>query len=533
MSCVDTASVDEATLSITESEKTSAFVRNFNPLTEVGDVRWPTTRAMYEPMMIHNPITDAYVPWLAKGYRWSADHRTLEFDLREGVQWSDGSEFDADDVRFTFELLREHKTLDFRGVWRFLDRVQREGAHRLRFEFKRPYVPGFVDIIHQPIVPEHIWKNIDNPLLYTNDNPVGTGPFTEVSSFHSQSYRIERNPHYWQKGKPQVQALRFLAFPANDQSNLALINGEVDWAGDFVPAIERIFVERDPEHHHYWFPAVDGTVMLYANTREFPFDRAETRKALSMALDRDLIIKIAMHGYTHPADATGLSDLHEKYRDPNAVQAERWTQYDPKRAEEILDGAGLTRGEDQLRTLPDGQALHLELKVPSGFSDWLRASQVIARNLRDIGLDVVVVAQDFGVWYDGVQRGEFGLAMGWSHPSPTPYGFYRELMSTRTVRPIGTSSPLNWHRFGLESADALLARFEDTTDERQQKEIMNQLQMLFVEHAPAIPLFPGPLWGQYNSKRFKGFPDEGSPYAPLSPNLYPQALLVLTQLEPR
>jgi peptide/nickel transport system substrate-binding protein len=60
-----------------------------------------------------------------------------------------------------------------------------------------------------------------------------------------------------------------------------------------------------------------------------------------------------------------------------------------------------------------------------------------------------------------------------------------------------------------------------------------ELHALFEENAPAIPLFPGPSWGEYSTARFTGFPDEDDPYAPLSPNLAPQSLLVLTRLRPR
>ncbi|HXI55813.1 MAG TPA: ABC transporter substrate-binding protein, partial [Polyangia bacterium] len=66
-----------------------------------------------------------------------------------------------------------------------------------------------------------------------------------------------------------------------------------------------------------------------------------------------------------------------------------------------------------------------------------------------------------------------------------------------------------------------------------QMRLYHDLERVFAQQAPAIPLFPGPLWGEYNDKRFTGFPDQKNPYAPLSPNLFPQSLLVLTRLLPR
>jgi peptide/nickel transport system substrate-binding protein len=105
-------------------------------------------------------------------------------------------------------------------------------------------------------------------------------------------------------------------------------------------------------------------------------------------------------------------------------------------------------------------------------------------------------------------------------------------MSTGTVKPVGEPSPENWHRFGLPAADTLLAELQRTTDPERERRLSAELQRLFVEHAPALPLFPGPLWGEYNNARIVGFPDADNPYAPLSPN-WQQALLVLPELAPR
>jgi peptide/nickel transport system substrate-binding protein len=151
------------------------------------------------------------------------------------------------------------------------------------------FIPGFYYIAQQALVPEHIWKDVRDPVSWANPDPVATGPFTEVTSFETQSYQVARNPHYWQlPDRPRVEAIRFLAFPGNEQAAFALVSGELDWAGSFVPAIDRIFAAEDREHHHYWFPPIDGGVLLYANTTRAPYDDVRVRKALSMAIDREL-----------------------------------------------------------------------------------------------------------------------------------------------------------------------------------------------------------------------------------------------------
>ena len=532
--CAPRNQAEPGVLLVEEKEQTASFIRNFNPLLEVGDVRWPATRAMYEPLFIYNWLDGQYVPWLATAYAWSEDHRRLRVTLRAGVRWSDGAPFTARDVAFTFGLLERFDALDLRGVGAFVEGVTAVDEHTVEITFARVFLPGFYYLAQQPIVPEHIWQDVPDPVSWANPNPVATGPFTEITRFETQTYQVDRNPHYWQlPERPKVRAIRFLAFPSNDQANFALVNGEVDWAGSFVPAIDRIFAAEDREHHHYWFPPIDGGVLLYANTTRAPYGDVRVRKALSLAIDRALVVEVGMYGYTRPADATGLNDAHARYRDPAAIAAGDWVAHDPARAATLLDEAGLARGRDGWRRLPDGSRWQVSIQVPGGFSDWVRATQVIARGLRAVGVDARMKAHDFNAWYEQVQDGDFALAIGWAEPYPTPYGYYRAMMSTETVKPVGVAAPENWHRFGLARADELLRGLEVTADPAEELRLTAELERLFVASAPAIPLFPGPLWGAYNSTRFTGFPDAGDPYAPLSPNLAPQALLVLTRLEPR
>ncbi|WP_232296407.1 ABC transporter substrate-binding protein [Plesiocystis pacifica] len=519
-------------LVITEGEQTAAFIRNFNPLAEVGDVRWAATRAIYEPMMIFEPIEGEWLPWLATGSAWNEDATQVSFTLREGVKWSDGEAFDADDVRFTFELLRETPALDLRGVWSHIEAIEVRGSHEIAFTFAAPHVPGFSDLAHQPIVAEHVWSKVEDPISFANEEPVGTGPFTEVRTFQTQVYELGKNPHYWQPGRPAVDAIRFPAFASNDQASLALVRGEIDWAGYFVPVIDRTFVARNPEHHHYWFPLLDGTVFLYANTELEPYDDVAVRKAISRAIDREMVVKVAMHGYTRPADATGLSDAYARWRDPEVAKGD-WVKHDPDKAGAALDAAGLVRGSDGWRTLPDGSRWRPQINVPAGFSDWVRAGQVMAANLQAVGIDARLKTYDFGAWFDKLQRGDFGLSLGWTEVDPTPYGFYRNMMSPATVVPLEESAPVNWHRYGSAEAEAALADMASVADEDRQRALVVRLQQIFSEEAPAIPLFPGPLWAEFNTERFTGFPTRENAYASPSPNAIPQALLVLTRVEPR
>ncbi|MDB4969352.1 MAG: putative oligopeptide/dipeptide transporter, periplasmic oligopeptide/dipeptide-binding protein [Myxococcales bacterium] len=516
-------------------EQASSWVRNFNPLL-VGTARWPTRGGIYEPLLIWNAVSGAWVPWLATSYRWSDDHRRLTLTIRDGVRWSDGAPFSAEDVAFTFELLHRHRALDASGLWDFLDGVRAVDAHTVELTLSRPYVPGLVEVAQQVILPAHLWRRVADPVAFTNPNPVGTGPFTEVRVFRNQVWELGRNPRYWQPGKPEIAALRMVAYPSNDQANLALVEGEIDWAGNFVPAIERTFVARDREHHGYWFPALGSTVFLYPNTRRPPLDDVRVRKALSLAIDRQRVVDIGLFGYARPSDGTALSDAYASWRDP-AVAASAWVGHDVAAAAALLDEAGWTRGADGVRSRA-GRRLAFTVEVVSGWSDWVRAAQVIARDLAQVGVAVEVRAYEWSAWFERLQSGEFELSiacpgLAFSFDAPTPYYAYRWIMSSPAVKPLGELQPTNWNRFGDPRADALLGEFEATDEGPRQKELMRQIEERFAATAPAIPLFVSPLWGAFNTRRFTGFPSAANPYAKLSPHSAPENLLVLMHLQPR
>ncbi|MDP9365355.1 MAG: ABC transporter substrate-binding protein [Chloroflexota bacterium] len=523
-------------------EQQATWVRNFNPFnSENSGARWPTHAGIYEPLVVYNTAKGEIVPWLATGYQFSDDNMTLTFTIREGVQWSDGEPFTARDVAFTHNMFREHEgeglvsTSGATAAWGetgYLSDVQAPDDRTVVFTFNRAFTPAIYDLGQQPIVPEHIWRDVADPVKFANENPVATGPFTEVAVFQNQIWELHRNPNYWQEGKPFIQGMRFPAYPGNDQANLATINGENDWAGNFIPDIEETYVAKDPEHFHYWFPSTGATVQLYLNTTKPPFDDPNVRKAVSMAINRDQIVTVAMYDYTHPSDATGLSDAYEQWRSEQALQAGTWVNQDVDQANQLLDAAGLTRGGGGTRALPDGTPLQFDLNVVSGWTDWVSSVQIISQNLEEIGIAASVKTYDFNAWSERVQKGEFDMSIGWSSGGAVPFYFYRDSMSQRTVEPVGTVSGVNWHRFGSEQATQLLDQFANTSDPAQQQEIAKQLQMVYVEQAPAIPLFPGPQWGEFNTTRFTGFPDETNPYALLSTYQFPDRLILMTTVRP-
>tara|TARA_A100001011_G_scaffold399062_1_gene506037 strand:- start:1079 stop:2701 length:1623 start_codon:yes stop_codon:yes gene_type:complete len=512
----------------------SSWIRNFNPLNPSSLSRWATSSGIYESLFIYNSLDQEYLPWLGLNYNWTQNNKTLEIITRSGVFWSDGQRFTAKDVSFTYNLIKKYPALDSGDLWNYLDRVDAINDSVVEFGFKRVYVPGFHDIVNRSIVPKHIWEELNDPVKFSNPNPVGTGPFTEILRFEKQIFELGKNQNYWNKNKPMINKLVFNAYSGNEAATLALINGDLDWTGIFIPSIDRVFVEKNPKYHKYWFSPSGYSTYLYLNTTKDFFSKKQIRKAVSYAIDRELMIKVGMYNYMEPAHVTGLSGHNKSWHPPDIEKKENWVLYNPELSNRLLDNAGYIKNDKGIRLSPDGTMLSFEIICVSGWSDQIRSAQILSSNLKEIGISVKVQSFDFGTWINRLQRGEFDMSFGWGDMGGTnPFRLFRGLMSTENVKPIGKIADVNWHRFGLSSADSLLRIIEKVSDDKIIKSVVFQLQDLFIDHAPALPINAATNYAQCNTRYFTNFPSEDNPYTVLAPYSGHANLLVLLNLRSR
>ncbi|GAA3477018.1 ABC transporter substrate-binding protein [Streptomyces yanii] len=507
-------------------EDFATFTRNFNPFAPGQVVAPLTTQAIYEAMLVYNPADGKATPWLATSWETGADGRTVTFTLRDGVKWSDGKPLTAEDVAYTFAL--QKKLL---GGYEYLKSAKAEGTDKVVFSLTKPYSPGLFELGKQVIVPRHVWEKVKDPAKDTNPNPVGTGPYTKVANFQSQSYELRRNPEYWQPKKQRIAGIRVLGFSGNDSANLAFVNGEADWTQSFIPDVQKSFVDKDPKHNAYWYPRTGSMVEWTMNTTKAPFDDPKVRKALSQAVDRDSVTEVGMNGYTEPADCTGLSGGYDAWRDAALAASCTWTKHDAVAAGKALDEAGYPKGSDGRRKLKSGKPFTFDISVGSASSDWLSVANIIKQNLAEVGVTAHVKSPDWAAVVSGYETGDYDTGIVWSDNGATPFQFYRTTMGTESVKPVGTKAVSNYHRFGDKKADRLLNEFAAAPDEAGQKAKVDALQKLFAEDAPVVPLFPGPEWGAYTDIRFTGWPTADNPYATLT-NRGDTTVLVLTSLKP-
>lgn len=529
-------------------EDMGTFTRNFNPFTTNSAPM--TGQAIYEPLLIVNPLSGEITPWLAESWAMSDHATSLTFHLRSGVTWSDGRPLVAKDVVTTFAV---HRAVS--GGYDYLDSVTANNATAVTLTFTRPNSVALQELGSQLIAPDHVWSAISEPAKYPNPDPVATGPFTKVTSFQTQSFDLMPNPTYWGSNHQDDDAstsgddptsasstghtadhtslpgIRMLAFAGNDSANLAAVSGDVDWAPQYMADIQTAYIDKDPAHRHYWFPGADSTIQWTLNTTKAPYNDPAFRKALSQAIDRKTICATGMSGYAQPADPTGLGEGFRAWKDP-AVAALPLCTYDKAAATAALDAAGYRLGADSSRMDLNGKPLALTIQVGSTSSDWLSVARIIVQNLADIGISATVDSPDWTEVTAALETGTFETAVCWSSLGATPYTYYEATMSTQKVKPIGTHALENYHRFGDEQATALLGQLAATTDQARQIEICHQIQQRYADQLPVIPLFPGPVWGAYTDEHFTGWPSQDNPYASLSTRAA-TTVLVLNSLRPR
>lgn len=515
----------------------TAWVKNFNPFNQT--TKLPTTQEfVYEPLIIFNAMKGGKAYYrLAEGYSYSDDLKTLTFNLRKGVKWSDGEAFDAQDVAYSMDLAKEHKALDIQAVWGIIDSYEVVDSHTIKFNLKQANAAAAYKIVKAPVIAEHIWRNIKDPVTFTNETPVGTGPMTVVKRFTERVYIQCRNPHYWDNANLAVDCLKLPQLGNNDQTLAAAQKGELDWFGSFLPDIEKTYVAKDADNHKYWFPG--GSMVAFNFNLESKnagnkqaFNNLGFRRAMSMAMDRDAMVNVAGYGYPTLNDyASGLGRGYHAWNNEQA-QADfgQYTKLNIEAAKTLLDKSGFTdiNGDGKLQN-SDGSAIKFDIIVPNGWTDWVNTVQIAVEGLQEIGIDAKVSTPEAAAWTQGLIDGSYDAGINAYFTGITPHRQYETALHSRHKNLTRFSST----RFSTPELDAQLDKFYATNDASLQKSIMDKVQYIVAENTPYIPVFNNPKWYQYNTARFSGFFSADNPGGnPVIHPGNPERLLNLLSIKP-
>ncbi|MGR9377049.1 ABC transporter substrate-binding protein [Rhizobium leguminosarum] len=495
-------------------EEQSSWVQNFNPFDLAGR-RQSTMDFIYEPLVIFN-AEDGGKPVfrLATDYKFSGDMKSVTYTLRSGLKWSDGQPLTSADVKYTIDLMLKNPALDTVGVGETIASVEAPSATEVRIDLKAVNSDFPETLADLAVVPEHIWKDVSDPVAFKNEKPVGSGPMTELRRFTPQVYEQCRNPNYWDAASLHVDCLRLPQISGNDQMLAILPEGNMDWIGSFIPQIDKTFVALDPDHNGYWQPPAE-TVAFQMNFKSGNEGNLEAykdlnfRHAFSLAMDRASMVDIAGFGYPVVNEhATGLPPRFETWRNKGAEgDKDAFMSFDTEKANKILDGAGYKKGADGFRTTPSGKPIAFPIIVPNGWTDWIDAVQIAVEGLRAAGINASVATPEYEQWRKQIIDGSFEVVMNSRADGATPFrGYYQSLSTAYGGRITGAPS-----RYSNPNLDALFDQYLKATSEDDYKKIFNDIQLLIADDFPVVPVFNGPTWYQFSSKRFTGWVTDKDP----------------------
>ncbi|TWE11721.1 ABC transporter substrate-binding protein [Rudaeicoccus suwonensis] len=499
------------------------LVENFNPLMSSNALHG--VNLIYEPLEIVSPIDGSFTPFLATSHKF-INSTTLTFTLRSGVKWSDGTPFTAQDVVFTFNLLKKFPALDGTGVWQHLSSISASGS-TVTMKFSSPSVPAAAIVAAVPIVPQHIWSKIADPTKFTNTKPVGTGPFT-LQSFAPTEYTLVKNPTYWQASKIAPTEVKFPAQASSQSANqLQVTSGAFDWAYNYLPDVQKTYVDRDPKQNTYWFPP-GGTIGLYLNLTKSPYSNADFRKGISLALDRTTIAKKAVNGYLDQASMSGLILPNlQKWLDPSLPNKGLITQ-SVSAAMASFAQAGYTMKGGKL-VGSDGKQVTMTISMPNNFSDWVAAATEVSTELKAVGIQVNLDEPQFAQYQTEIQSGSFDAAIGGFGGSGSPYTDFNNALNSQFAAPLKTATANNFERFKDPAVDSALNTLAGATDEAAQQKATYALEQAMYEQTPVVLLYYGGSWGLFSTKNFTGWPSASNPYT-LPTNYNQSLLMVVTHL---
>jgi peptide/nickel transport system substrate-binding protein len=518
-----------------------AFTKNFNPYAGGG---LPTNAiaqgAFYEPLIVVPAGGQKTLPWLARTWRWSNGNKMLTLTLARNAKWSDGKRLTSADVVYSLAAGRQDKTLDrigLVGADNNVASIRAKGTFGVVIKLKTPDSQFIAATLNrQFVVPKHIWSKVSDPATFTNANPVGSGPFNRVGRFTTQDYVLNKNPRYWQAGLPKIACLEYVQATSNDSALALIQSGQVDWTHNFVPNVEQAYEAKDPKHYHAFYSNRDYPISLVFDDTQYPYSIIAFRKALSLAIDRNSVSKLGEYGYEPPADAIGLSGLFPQWVTDASVktQAKQMATYNPTAAKKMLTDNGFTYKGNNLLD-PKGNQVKLDIHVISGWSDWVASNQIITKNFRDIGIDSQVrLEPSWGDWFPNAFSTKNPTLLWQVASRGSPYGFFYANLSQNAFIPSGTdASPTgNWEHYANAKATGLLNKWKVTLDEKKQHPIATQLQKVWLQDLPIIPVMIGARWSTYSTKYFHCFPTAGNFYADPIFTTNPDNVLLFTRICP-
>lgn len=460
----------------------------FNPLMPHIEVDEGVHWNLFSPLWLPNAKGD-FVPQLATEVPSvgnggiSEDGTTWKVKLRSGVTWHDGAPFTAEDVKFSFDLLKDPKFRAFtRSGFDLMEDIKVESPTEISWRTTKPYAPLPALLSWTFIVPKHILAKASDPNTAPfNNAPVGTGPFIWKDRVPGDHITLTANPHFFGTG-PYLETIVFKYIPDLTVMYTQFATGAIDYIGLQGITADHYAQAKKLKNRNVILGPSPFCESITLNLSQAHFKELAVRQAIYAAMDTKTVIDQVYYGLPTPT-VTYLPRQSWAFN-PNLEPH----KYDPAKAKALLDAAGWKPGAGGIRE-KNGMRLSFINSTTAGNHVRETAQQLLQQNWRDVGIEMTIKNMPPAViWGDYFNMSKFDSVMVGQDmmyggdPDATTYFASSEI-------PVKTGAGNNPSEYSNPEADKLLAEGASTFDRARRKEIYWKLEEIIRHDLPRLPLF--------------------------------------------
>ncbi|ESX89095.1 ABC transporter substrate-binding protein [Mesorhizobium sp. LSHC412B00] len=400
------------------------------------------------------------LPDLAESWAISDDGKVYTFKLHTGVKFHDGSDFDAGDVKFSLDRARANNSVNAqKALFAAIDTVEVVDPTTVKVTLKNPqgsfiYNLGWGDAVI--VAPESADTN--------KEKPIGTGPFKFQSWAKGSSITLVKSDNYW--GAPVfLDKAEFRIVPDAAAAVPALLSGDIQAFPFFDP--DSVAQVKDDPRFKVVIGSTEGETILAINNKKPPFDKLEVRQAIAFALDRKAIIDGASAGLGVPI-GSHMSPASKAYVDLTGLYP-----HNVDKAKELLKQAGFETGIKATLKLPPPSYARL-------------GGEIIASQLRDVGIDLEIIPVEWAQWLDQVfTKKDYDLTIV-SHTEPNDIDIY--------------SRKDYYFNYDNPAFDKIIAELNLTSDDAKRNTLLGEAQKILADDAVVGFLYELPKVGVWDAK---------------------------------
>jgi extracellular solute-binding protein, family 5 len=433
------------------------------------------------------------VPYLAEDYSVSEDGLTYTFQLRKGVSFTDGTPFTAEDVKFTFDYMKEHPY-----KWVSVSMVEEASVvdeHTVEIKLNKTYNPFLSDVAGSlPILPKHIWENVTEPETFTEpEAAISTGPFIlENYDSAAGTYTFKANEDYFY-GDVQIDKL-VIANVSGGDSKEALLSGEIAAAPN-ISYKAAMSLKDSPEYTVLEGPGLSVT-RLYFNFDEEAMAVKEIRQAMYHAVNLDEIVEKAYGGAGY-AGSAGHVQPGTPWYNPDVRQY----AYDVETAKKMLSEAGAADSNGDGILEYNGEEMSYTLTFTENDE---KLAELLVSYMKAVGIELVPQSADDATVKAAISEGNFELAFNTNGSFGGDPVF---LSRFATAGADGAPSVTGQGGTTWESEEYNRIYNESAVeqDDAKRHQQVNELQEIIAEELPCLTLYYKKAVAAYNNTIFDGF----------------------------